>query len=293
MKAEIEVLQPGLFSTIQDLGRYGFLKYGVPLSGSMDTYAAKIGNLILNNPVNVAVLEITQMGPKLQFRAATKIVITGADLSPEINKISVGNNSIHSINSGDILSFGKRKSGCRAYLSISGGFQSSESLKSKSWYEGITEFSKMTKGKSLAFESASVSGLDTHAKVKINSDYLSEKEIQVFPGPEYGYLYEKEKKLLASTQFSVDKKNNRMAIQLQETIQNNLDPIITGPVIPGTIQLTPSGNLIILMRDCQTTGGYPRIFQLSEIAMNIISQKVLGDKIIFKLDSNFIKPGCL
>lgn len=286
MKAEIEVLQPGLFSTIQDLGRYEFLKYGVPLSGSMDNYAARMGNLILNNPVNSAVLEITQMGPKLQFNAAAKITITGADFSPEINRISVSNNSVHSINPGDVLSFGKRKSGCRAYISISGGFITSEWLGSKSWYEGITDFSKLTKGMKLGFNNNLFSDYDTHSAVKINSDYLFQKEIHVFPGAEYGLLSLQEKEVLASTEFSVDKKNSRMAIQLQQNIENNLDPIITGPVIPGTVQLTPSGSLIILMRDCQTTGGYPRIFQLSGKAMDIISQKVLGDKIFFQLDSS-------
>ena len=287
MKAEIEVLHPGLFSTIQDLGRYGYLKYGVPLSGNMDKYASKMGNLILNNPVNAAVLEITQMGPKLKFNATAQVVITGANLSPEINKVPVANNSVYFINSGNVLSFGKRKSGCRAYLSIKGGFKTSENLGSKSWYEGISDFSKLATGMKLDFESTSFSNYNPKAAVKINSEYLNQKELRVFPGPEYHLLSEKEKVLLASTEFSVDKNNNRMGIQLQERIENNLIPIITGPVIPGTVQLTPLGNQIILMRDCQTTGGYPRILQLSDEAMNIISQKVLGDKILFKLDSTF------
>lgn len=289
MKPEIEVLQPGLFSTIQDLGRYGFLKYGVPLSGTMDGYASKIGNLILNNPVDSAVLEITQMGPKLKFNAKAKLVITGADLSPWINKIPLANNTIYSINCGDVLSFGKRKSGCRAYLSIGGGFKTSESLGSKSWYEGISDFSKLTTGMSLAFENTAFSYSDTFAGVKINSEYLEQKALQVFPGPEYGLLSAKERELLAVNEFSVDKKNNRMAIQLQESFENDLNPIVTGPVIPGTVQLTPSGNLIVLMRDCQTTGGYPRIFQLSDQAMNVLSQKVLGDKILFQLEATYLK----
>ncbi len=71
MGAEIEVLQPGLFSTIQDFGRNGFLKYGVPLSGAMDNYSARMANLILNNPPDSAVMEITQMGPKLKFHSST------------------------------------------------------------------------------------------------------------------------------------------------------------------------------------------------------------------------------
>ena len=74
-----------------------------------------------------------------------------------------------------------------------------------------------------------------------------------------------------------------MAYQLEEPIKNNLKPIITSLVLPGTVQLTPAGNLIILMRDCQTTGGYPRVLQLTEHAINILSQKYVGKKVQFKL----------
>ena len=74
-----------------------------------------------------------------------------------------------------------------------------------------------------------------------------------------------------------------MAYQLKELFKNDLKSIITSPVLPGTVQLTPSGNLIILMRDCQTTGGYPRILQLNEAALNVLSQKYSGQKIQFQL----------
>src|SRR5680860_1641904 len=92
MKAEIEVLQPGLFSSIQDVGRNRFLKYGVPMSGVMDLYAAKMANLILQNKPDSAVLEITQMGPKLKFSDPVKIAIFGASLSPKINNLKIENN---------------------------------------------------------------------------------------------------------------------------------------------------------------------------------------------------------
>ena len=75
-----------------------------------------------------------------------------------------------------------------------------------------------------------------------------------------------------------------MAIQLKEVLTNKLSPIITGPVLPGTVQLTPSGKLIVLMRDCQTTGGYPRVLQLSEVGINSIAQKVVGDMLRFELN---------
>ena len=74
-----------------------------------------------------------------------------------------------------------------------------------------------------------------------------------------------------------------MAYQLQESLENSLEPILTSGVLPGTVQLTPSGKLIILMRDCQTTGGYPRVLQLKESAINILAQKYTGQQIRFKL----------
>ena len=94
-------------------------------------------------------------------------------------------------------------------------------------------------------------------------------------------LRNEEKEALFQKEFSIDQNNNRMAIQLKEELINNLDPIITGPVLPGTVQLTPSGKLIVLMRDCQTTGGYPRVLQLSSSGMDVISQKATGGKVIF------------
>ena len=94
MQAEIEVLQPGLFSSIQDLGRFGYQKFGVPHSGVMDRYAMRICNLILGNPQEASVLEITMQGPQLKFNAPTAICVSGADLSPELNGNPIAQNQI-------------------------------------------------------------------------------------------------------------------------------------------------------------------------------------------------------
>ncbi len=281
MNGEIEVLQPGLFSTIQDLGRNGFLQYGVPLSGTMDNYSAKMANLLLQNPAGAAVLEITQMGPKLKFSNISKIAITGADLSAKINSLPVRNNFIHEVKSGDILSFGKRKDGCRAYLSIEGGFKTEEILESRSWYEGITDDFRLKKGMILFYETLDTPLNETLSSIRVENNYLRNIEIEVFTGPEYVHL-KKENIGNINRPFSIDNANNRMAVQLKELLPNGLKPIITGPVLPGTVQLTPSGKMNILMKDCQTTGGYPRILQLSETGINTLSQKIYGDKICFK-----------
>lgn len=283
MKAEIEVLHPGLFSTIQDQGRFGSMKFGVPLSGAMDRYSSKMANLILQNSPDRAVLEITQMGPKLKFSEPAEIVITGADLSPMINNKEIRNYFVFAIKPEDVLSFGRRKTGCRSYLGISGGFQPEDVLGSRSWYEGVTEFSKLAKGMNLSYLSSASRGLATNAALRPLIKYISQTEVSVYPGPEYEKLSKTLQNQISQRVFSISKNNNRMAVQLEELFPNSLDPIVTGPVVPGTVQLTPGGKLIVLMRDCQTTGGYPRILQLAENGQNTLSQKIQGDKIKFKL----------
>ena len=256
------------------------------MSGVMDFYAAKMANLILRNPPDSAILEITQMGPKLKFSHPVKISICGALLSPKINNFTIENNRVYNIEAGDELSFGKRQLGCRAYLAISGGFKTEKVLKSRSWFEGVTDNFKLHKTKNLPYESTNESKIERNASIKFISEYLMTSEIEVFPGPEFDLLTESEQEILRTRNFSIDKNNNRMAIQLQEIMGNTLKPIITGPVLPGTVQLTPSGKLIVLMRDCQTTGGYPRVMQLSETGMNKIAQKIIGDSVNFAFLEN-------
>lgn len=281
---EIEVLQPGLFSTIQDQGRFGFMKFGVPLSGAMDKYSAKLANMLLQNSSEDPVLEITQMGPKLKFNGFSRIVICGANLLPRLNEKSFSNNISVSVRSGDVLDFGGRQTGCRSYLGISGGFKEEEVLGSRSWYEGLTRNYRLEKGRSLYHREEYSQNKSTYASIKIETRYVLQDEIKVFPGPEFNLLPIKTKAILKEKHFSIDKYNSRMAVQLAEPLQNVLSPILTRPVIPGTIQLTPSGRLIVLMSDCQTTGGYPRILQLKEEGMNTLAQKIRGDKIFFKLE---------
>ena len=282
MKAEIEVLQPGLFSSIQDTGRSGFMKYGVPVSGVMDSFASRTANLILQNPENAAILEITQLGPKLRFTASTQIAISGAFLSPKINGRAIENNKTYKIEEGEVLSFGRRIDGCRAYLAVKGGFRTDSVLNSKSWYEGLTRYTKLEKGMKLPFETFQEEYSAMHAVIK-SGDYIISNIVEVYPGPEFGRLSEEKRKSLIEATFSIGRHNNRMGIQLQENIENSLDPILTGPVLPGTVQLTPSGKLIVLMKDGQTTGGYPRVLQLSIKGMNTLAQKVMGDILKFQL----------
>ncbi|NNK83787.1 MAG: biotin-dependent carboxyltransferase family protein [Flavobacteriaceae bacterium] len=280
----LKVLQAGFYSSIQDMGRFDFQEFGVPISGVMDSYAAKLANTILGNQPNHAVLEITLSGPKLEFLNDTLICITGADLSPQINNRDIPHNIALGLQEGDILNFNSLEYGCRCYLAVLGGFQTEMVMNSRSMYKNITNSFKIQKEAILPFKLITdFSKKSTHASIKVKASHFQNNEIEVYTGPEFDLLTHDEQQLLLNSEFTVAPENSRMAYQLKETISNNLSPIITSLVLPGTVQLTPSGKLILLMRDCQTTGGYPRVFQLSEEGINTLAQKFTNDKIQFKL----------
>jgi len=279
----VEIIKSGLYTTIQDLGRFGYENYGVPISGSMDQTSSILSNKLLGNNNNDAVMEITMTGPVLNFLEETKICITGADISPSINDQYINLNQVHHINKGDVLKFGKLKYGLRSYLGIYGGFMTEIIMNSRSMFSNITKSNRLVNGDSLKIKPL----LKTKAReIKINYDFLDHfknNKIEVFKGPEFNKLSIKQKQVLFNKKFTISNHNSRMAYQLNESFDNQLESIITSLVMQGTVQLTPSGKIIILMRDCQTCGGYPRILQLSKKSINILSQKHMLNHIKFEL----------
>ena len=278
----VEVIKKGFYTTIQDLGRLKYLNIGVPISGVMDQYSSKLANKLLNNDENDAVLEVTMVGPELKFLKNTFICITGADLSPKLNNLSIQLNSVIKISINDVLSFGKLKQGYRCYIAIKGGFFSEDKLGSKSMCNPITETSVVNTGDQISYNALLSLNLIKNSKLKYNSSHFDAKFIEVYEGPEFDKLTENQKQILFTQEFTISNTNNRMAYQLDEVFKNTIDQIITSLVLPGTVQLTPDGKLIILMRDAQTTGGYPRILQLKEQSINCLAQKFTGNKIQFK-----------
>ncbi|GAA4951302.1 biotin-dependent carboxyltransferase family protein [Algibacter agarivorans] len=281
----VKVLKSGFYSSIQDFGRIGFQDYGVPYSGVMDRYAASMVNALLGNNENEAVIEMTMTGVTLQFDCETLICLSGAYMSPKLNDLLIQNNKVTKVNKNDVLSFGKLESGFRCYLAILGGFETEMIMNSRSMYKGITPKYYLQKGGKLSVKRCSFSKTKHHARLKIDNSYLKASIIHVFKGPEFDLLSGEQQERLLSNTFTISKENNRMAYQLKEPLGNNLDAIITSAVLPGTVQLTPSGKLIILMRDCQTTGGYPRVLQLKESAIDVLAQKFTDNTITFSLNS--------
>lgn len=279
----IEVLKSGLYTSIQDTGRLGYREIGVPVSGTMDKYSSDLANAILKNDRDSAVLEMTMIGAKLQFKVDTLIVISGANMSPMLNGVIQEHNKVVRVKSGDVLSFGAAKYGLYCYLAVKGGFKTEIVLESRSYYSGITESDVVKTKDMLPIDSFSSETIEMPQFSKLKPYDFSTSILNLFKGPEFYLLSDLQKEKLINSEFKVSKLYNRMAYQLNPNLANNLKPILTGPVLPGTLQLTPSGKLIVLMRDCQTTGGYPRVLQLSSTSINLLSQKNQTDIIRFKL----------
>jgi biotin-dependent carboxylase-like uncharacterized protein len=277
----LSVTNPGFFSTIQDLGRFNLRNKGVPVSGVMDKYSASIANSLLENKGTDAVMEITMTGPTLEFHDPTSIAITGAEMSAKLNDNPISGYRIHEIKQGDILSFGKLVNGLRSYLAIKEGFLTEEVLGSRSFYKPITQLDHIKEYMELGYEP--VAGYAPKISSVKPEQFHKEQNLGVQHGPEFDLLSDRQLETLFSREFTIAKENNRMAYQLNESLASHNNTMLTSATLPGTVQLTPSGKLIILMRDGQTTGGYPRILQMTERAISILSQKKFGDQVAFQL----------
>ena len=278
----IAILHPGIYCSVQDQGRFGHTKMGIPQAGCADTYAAKMANALLKNHEKDALIEITFGQGEFKFTSDTYICLTGGDFSPKLNGKLIKMQSVYFIKKDSVLSFGKRVYGARVYLSVQGGIQTETVYGSRSFFDGIAQ-QKLGKGAMLPILPIQKYADNNFSRVRVSEKHFTTIYLPCLKGPEFFKLNQEQQRKLF-TPFSISDDNNRVGYRLKESLENNLSSILTSAVLPGTVQLTPSGKCIILLQDCQVTGGYPRILQLSEIAIARVSQKITGDKIQFILE---------
>lgn len=292
----IRVMKPGLLTSIQDLGRKGFQQHGVIVSGAMDPYSLRIANMLVGNEEGEAALEITLLGPTLIIEKDCLIAITGGNLSPTINGEAVPMWRPIFVKKGAVLAFSGCRSGCRAYLSVAGGYSIPSIMNSKSTYlrAGMGGY----KGRALQvddvldFNEAS----PHHAKYGVNvfstvkwfvnaKDFMPENKpvIRVTNGSQYGFFTESSKVQFEQESFKVSNQSDRMgyrisgpSLELKEKRE-----LLSEAVTNGSIQVPPDGNPIILLADSQTTGGYPKIAQVITADIPFIGQVKPGDSIQF------------
>ncbi len=280
----IEILKTSPGSSIQDKGRNGLGRYGIPISGVMDLRSFEWINHLLQNKANAAVIEILQPGFKCLFDSHATVGLGGAKAEIFKNGEPISDTLVK-INPGDELEIGKFKKGGAIYLGISHGIQSEEVLNSRSFFSNLTKKGMLAKGDKIPYFTTHDHGSLTFSKVKEDHSWMDKTEIEVYPGPDFEELTPESKAILFNSLFTISNLANRMAYQLEALLPNEIPEKFTAPVYPGTVQLTSGGKLLLLMRDAQVTGGYPRILQLTTNSLNLLAQKKTGDSIQFKLKS--------
>ncbi|QHA93919.1 biotin-dependent carboxyltransferase family protein [Bacillus sp. N1-1] len=276
------VEKPGLYTTYQDLGRVGYLKYGVPASGALDRFALQVGNLLVGNERGAAGLEVTMQGPELIAKESFVIAVTGGDLSPMINgkRIALWK-SVH-IKKGQVLEFGKPRNGVRAYLTVSGGFQSSQYMGSRSVYEPAGLGRPLQKGDELVGEPRKQKAGTGLFFTEI-PDYDRDIEVRVVKGPHHEQISDKVVSDFFAMSHEVSPQSNRMGYRLQSELKTNHEANVVSDAVPiGGIQLPGNGQPIILLADRQTTGGYTRVGTVIGPDLTLIAQLPPGGKIRFK-----------
>lgn len=277
----VRVLHPGLLTTIQDLGRYGYQKYGVIVSGAMDHYSFRAANLLVGNKENEGALEITLLGTSLLFEKDMVISITGGDLLAVIDGKKAATWRPILVKKGSILQFKSPLKGCRAYVAFAGGFAVPEVMGSKSTYlragigglkgralqkEDIIEVNETNELSQLLFQKLNESGSDMNWSVNYNNlvNFKHSQTIRVIRGTEFDRFDENSKKSLFNEPFTLTTKADRMGYHMEGPILSLTEEfqLLSEGVTHGTIQVPPSGQPIILMADRQTTGGYPKIGQI-------------------------------
>ncbi|MBC7903528.1 MAG: biotin-dependent carboxyltransferase family protein [Gemmatimonadaceae bacterium] len=292
----ISIIKPGILDTIQDSGRPGYADWGINPGGPMDTYAATLANLLAGSEKNAAVVEVHFPAPQILFRKQSLIALTGGDFQPTLNDIPLPLCQPVVVKENTILHFPSYRSGARCYLAIEGGFATDKWLGSRT--TNLNAGATGLTGRKLAKndELSCGPGKKLSANLRAETDaailpwradtancYNNVHEISCVPGNEWGLLDWESKKCWEETNFIIHPSSDRMGYQLKNEplkMSNKFQMVSTG-VSFGTIQLLPNGQLVVLMADHQTTGGYPRIAHVVSAHLPKLAQLRPSDCIKF------------
>ena len=289
MSAEVfEVIQPGLLTTVQDMGRYGYQQYGVPVSGAIDNYALRAANLLVGNHEGEACLEITLLGLKLRVLANTVVAITGADLNPILNNGSLPMWEAVIAGSGDTISFSRPRRGCRSYLAVAGGIDVPKVMGSSSTYVksrlGGFEGRPLRAGDRLKSGKARPAILRRRLPPQYLPEYRNANELRVILGPQDDRFTEEGIHTFLSSEYTISTESDRVGYRLQgPRIEHKAGADIISDGIPlGAVQVPGDGLPIILLVDRQTTGGYTKIATVITADIPKLAQSGPGDTVRFR-----------
>ena len=288
MTTVLRVIEPGLFTTVQDLGRPQAIGAGVPPGGAMDRFAHRAANLMVGNAEGDATLECTLTGPHLAVEHSCLVAITGADLDPRINGQAAPTWTGIFLGQGDHLSFGGRRSGGRAYIAVAGGIEADRWLGSASTnlmaarggFHGRNLKAGDQVGTAREATRPAVSG--RHLVESLRPPY-GDHMLFAIPGPHVKRLDAEGRGALFGATFKVSREADRMGYRLDgPRLATSGDELLSFGLAAGAVQVPQGGQPILLMADHQTAGGYPVVATVVSASMPVAAQLVPGDELRFQ-----------
>lgn len=283
------VIKPGLFTIVQDLGRHGFQKFGVPISGAMDKCAFAYANLLVGNQKIDACLEITLLGPELEVLNKAQIAVAGADFSLSLDGNFVPMGQTINVEKGDVFAFPSiARSGCRAYLAVRGGIDVPLVLGSRSTYvRGC--FGGYAGRRLRVGDLIQAFTLEQFLKNKrimppeVVSRYEQEFAVNVVLGPQEDMFTTEGIETFLSTVYTVTTESDRMGYRLDGACieRKSMTELVTDSLMQGSVQVPSNGEPLVLMADAQTSGGYPKIATVTTPGVSRLAQARPNEKVHF------------
>src|SRR5215475_5786005 len=287
------IKRTGFLTSVQDLGRTGFRQFGVSAGGALDSFALRVANLLVGNDEGAAGLEITLGGLQLRFEGERVVAWCGGEFDVRIGSRALPAGHVAHLESGDELKFGRARFGCRCWLAISGGIDVPTVLGScstdlRAQFGGL-EGRTLRDGDILPLarqpgSSPPVKGISSWAGPH---DWVSRAKrypvLRFVRGVDWSRFDGVTIQQFTIHQFAVSPDSDRMGVRLDgpELKSEDETDLISEAVAPGTIQVPPSGKPILLLGDCQTIGGYPKIAHVITVDLGIAAQLRTGDDVRF------------
>jgi antagonist of KipI len=285
----IHVIRPGLLTTVQDLGRWGFQSQGVPVAGPMDLFSHRLANALVGNPREAAALEITLIGPELEFESDSVVAISGAEFVVTLGGVAVPHAQSFRVPSRSRIQFGARRRGARAYLAVDGGFDVPLVLGSRSTHApsgiGGWEGRPLHKGDRVPLGGSRRRHASPLTSTHAHDTLTDPAVVRVFAGPDDDRFRVDAFDALQSAPYVIAADSDRMGFRLQGPELRHLAgaDIISDATPAGSVQVPGSGQPILLMADRPTTGGYPRIATVISADLGIAGQRAPGDTVVFRV----------
>jgi biotin-dependent carboxylase-like uncharacterized protein len=286
----LEVLDPGLLTTVQDGGRRGWARYGIPPSGPMDTAAFAAANALMGNPPGTAGLEITLTGPVLRAWRDMLIAVCGAEFALQAGRLPVPTWHAVFVRAGYLIRFGERRRGARAYLAVSGGVATPPFLGSRATYLpgafGGLAGRSLQRGDRIPLGPDPVRDIITRAGAAWPTHrrpaYAPNPRVRVVLGPQDAAFSPEAVNRFLTTPYEIASEADRMGIRLAGAeIEAATPGIVSDGLVTGSIQVPPDGQPIVMMVDHQTTGGYPKIATVIRADLPLLAQALPGAQVAF------------